>query len=133
MSHYYYVLPVSRVYCSSLLYDMSCNIRCRSDTTCSFIYTIISLIVLNVSFAVAPTVTLQQQLIGAPLGSVVSLDCAIESSPTALHFWSRGDGVVLHEVSKYLMQSSQSLASTSSSSPWPSYRTQVGPHHFVLN
>ena len=58
--------------------------------------------------AVPPSVALHQQLIGAPLGSTVSLDCTIESSPTGLHFWSRSDDTVLHEAAKYIMQSSSS-------------------------
>lgn len=79
---------------------------------------------------VAPSVTLHQQLIGAPLGSTVSLDCSIESSPMALHFWTRSDGSVLHEASKYLMQSSSFngpviVPSASSPPTWPSFRTQV--------
>ena len=81
---------------------------------------------------VPPSVTLHQQLIGAPLGSTVSLDCTIESSPAALHFWSRSDGTDLHEAAKYLMQSSSSIgpvvtpAMAGASQPtWPSFRTQV--------
>lgn len=86
------------------------------------------------TFLVAPSVSLQQQLIGAPLGSTVSLDCQIESSPTALHFWSRSDGTVLHEASKYLMQSTSggvggvvavSTGPSTYSTSWPSFRTQV--------
>lgn len=85
----------------------------------------------NVRLTVPPSVTLNQQLIGAPIGSTVSLDCAIESSPAALHFWSRSDGTVLHEASKYVMQSSSStgpvIVPTMAASPttWPSFRTQV--------
>ena len=105
--YYYYYYDYNSCLCCCCIYTMQCN------------------------DAVAPTVTLQQQLIGAPLGSVVSLDCTIESSPTALHFWSRGgdDAMVLHEVSKYLMQSNSpattTLAAASSTAPWPSFRTQV--------
>nr|CAH0103261.1 unnamed protein product [Daphnia galeata] len=81
---------------------------------------------------IPPSVTLHQQLIGAPLGSTVSLDCTIESSPAALHFWSRSDGTDLHEAAKYLMQSSSSIgpfvtpAMAGASQPtWPSFRTQL--------
>ncbi|XP_046457264.1 neurotrimin-like isoform X1 [Daphnia pulex] len=87
---------------------------------------------ISLSVEFPPSVTLHQQLIGAPLGSTVSLDCTIESSPSALHFWSRSDGTDLHEAAKYLMQSSSSVgpvvtpAMAGSSQPtWPAFRTQL--------
>ena len=55
------------------------------------------------AFAVAPTVSVPHQLVGAPLGSSVTLDCHLESSPSALHFWSREGGTVLHNATKYRM------------------------------
>lgn len=85
---------------------------------------------ISLSVEFPPSVTLHQQLIGAPLGSTVSLDCTIESSPAALHFWSRSDGTDLHEAAKYLMQSSSSIGpiatpTSSSQTSWPAFRTQL--------
>jgi hypothetical protein len=102
----------------------------KSDLCVSFVF--ISGWMWSWRSIVPPSVTLHQQLIGAPLGSTVSLDCTIESSPSALHFWSRSDGTDLHEAAKYLMQSSSSIgpvvtpAMAGSSQPtWPAFRTQV--------
>ena len=63
------------------------------------------------------------QLVGVPLGSTVSLDCHLEASPLALHFWNREDGLVLHESAKYQMQSVPGSASSTSLSP--TYRTHL--------
>ena len=38
----------------------------------------------------------------APLGSTMTLDCNLESSPSALHFWSREGVTVLHNATKYI-------------------------------
>jgi len=72
---------------------------------------------LSVEFA--PSVSVPNQLVGVPLGSTVVLDCHLESSPLALHFWNREDGLVLHESAKYRMQSLSGPSAT------PTYRTHL--------
>ena len=47
------------------------------------------------------------------------LDCHLESSPLALHFWNREDGMVLHESTKYRMQSISGPSAT------PTYKTHL--------
>ena len=42
-----------------------------------------------------------QQLVGAPLGSTVTIECWLEAHPAALHYWAGQDGQVLHDVKKY--------------------------------
>ena len=51
--------------------------------------------------AVPPMVWVPQQLVGAPLGATVTIECWLEAHPAALHYWSRPDGQVLHDPSKY--------------------------------
>ena len=77
--------------------------------------------------SVPPTISVPHQLVGAPEGSTVTLDCYLESSPSALHFWNRDDGIVLHEANKYRMQSLAVGLSSSGSNPssGPSYRTHL--------
>ena len=70
-------------------------------------------------FIVAPSVSVPNQLVGIPVGSTVMLDCHLESSPLALHFWNREDGLVLHESAKYRMQS---LTGPSAA---PTYKTHL--------
>lgn len=72
---------------------------------------------LSVEFA--PSVSVPNQLVGIPVGSTVMLDCHLESSPLALHFWNREDGLVLHESAKYRMQS---LTGPSAA---PTYKTHL--------
>lgn len=72
---------------------------------------------LSVEFA--PSVSVPNQLVGIPIGSTVMLDCHLESSPLALHFWNREDGLVLHESAKYHMQS------MSGPSASPNYKTHL--------
>lgn len=37
--------------------------------------------------AVAPTVTVDNQIVGVPLGSNVTLGCIVESSPKSINVW----------------------------------------------
>ena len=42
---------------------------------------------LKIVFAVSPLIWIPQQLVGAPLGTTVKLQCHIESSPRAISYW----------------------------------------------
>lgn len=46
-----------------------------------------------------------QQLIGSPLGATVTIECWLEAHPAALHYWARPDGQVLHDPTKYRIES----------------------------
>lgn len=46
------------------------------------------------SFPVAPSVRPTSQLLGAPLGSDVQLECTVESSPMPVSYWLKGGRVL---------------------------------------
>ncbi|XP_023227170.1 lachesin-like [Centruroides sculpturatus] len=50
-------------------------------------------IMLKVNFA--PMIWIPNQLIGAPLGTEVTLDCNLESFPRSITFWTRGGTMIL--------------------------------------
>ncbi|EFN74723.1 Lachesin [Camponotus floridanus] len=56
------------------------------------------------------------QLVGAPLGYAVTLECYTEAHPTSLNYWAREDGLMIHESSKYKATSSPDT---------PSYKTHM--------
>lgn len=56
------------------------------------------------------------QLVGAPLGYSVTLECYTEAHPTSLNYWAREDGLMIHESSKYRATSSPDR---------PSYKTHM--------
>lgn len=47
-------------------------------------------IVYNVAVVVAPSVRAPSQLLGAPLGSDVQLNCQVEASPAPVSYWLKG-------------------------------------------
>ena len=51
--------------------------------------------------AVSPNMNIPHQLVGAPLGFSVALECHIEAHPAALTYWTRGAGHMLHEGPKF--------------------------------
>lgn len=44
------------------------------------------------------------QLVGAPLFYNVTLECHTEAHPTSLNYWTKDDGHMIHESSKYHME-----------------------------
>jgi len=66
--------------------------------------------------AVPPMLWIPHQLVGAPLGYSVTLECYTEAHPTSLNYWAREDGLMIHESSKY---------KTTSSPDRPSYKTHM--------
>lgn len=51
--------------------------------------------------------SIPHQLVGAPLGYLVILECYTEAHPTSLNYWTRGDeGRMIHESRKYKITSS---------------------------
>lgn len=66
--------------------------------------------------AVPPMLWIPHQLVGAPLGYSVTLECYTEAHPTSLNYWAREDGLMIHESSKY---------KTTSLPDRPAYKTHM--------
>lgn len=56
---------------------------------------------------VPPMVWIPQQLVGAPVGYNVTLECFIEAYPISLNYWSKDDNDMIHDSSKYKLVFSQ--------------------------
>ncbi|XP_076675466.1 lachesin isoform X2 [Andrena cerasifolii] len=56
---------------------------------------------IKVSVDFPPMLWIPHQLVGAPLGYNVTLECYTEAHPSSLNYWTREDGVMIHESSKY--------------------------------
>lgn len=46
-------------------------------------------------------VWIPQQLVGAPIGYNVTLECHIEAYPISLNYWSKDDDDMIHDSNKY--------------------------------
>ncbi|XP_075214999.1 lachesin-like isoform X2 [Lycorma delicatula] len=71
---------------------------------------------IKVSVDFPPMLWIPHQLVGAPLGFNVTLECFTEAHPTSLNYWTRDDGHMIHDSSKY-------RANTEVGSP--SYKTHM--------
>ncbi|PSN48457.1 hypothetical protein C0J52_18928 [Blattella germanica] len=49
----------------------------------------------NLCAAVAPVVKVPNQLLGAPLGTNVSLECHVEAFPNTINYWVKNRGEML--------------------------------------
>ncbi|XP_022920985.1 neurotrimin-like isoform X2 [Onthophagus taurus] len=56
---------------------------------------------IKVSVDFPPMLWIPHQLVGAPLGRPVSLECYTEAHPSSLNYWTREDGQMIHESRKY--------------------------------
>ncbi|KAF7989828.1 hypothetical protein HCN44_008502 [Aphidius gifuensis] len=56
---------------------------------------------IKVSVDFSPMLWIPHQLVGAPLGFSVTLECYTEAHPTSLNYWTRDDGRMIHESRKY--------------------------------
>jgi len=59
-------------------------------------------VVVNVHFY--PIIQVHNQLIGAPMGSNITLDCLVEASPKPIYYWARDTGEYLMPSDKYRME-----------------------------
>lgn len=50
---------------------------------------------INIFFAVAPTVKVPNQLLGAPLDTDVQLECYVEAFPNTINYWVKNRGEML--------------------------------------
>ncbi|XP_024876126.1 lachesin-like [Temnothorax curvispinosus] len=71
---------------------------------------------IKVSVDFPPMLWIPHQLVGAPLGYSVTLECYTEAHPTSLNYWAREDGLMIHESGKY---------KTVSLPDRPSYKTHM--------
>ncbi|XP_049834060.1 lachesin-like [Schistocerca gregaria] len=62
-------------------------------------------IVLSVHFA--PSVKVPNQLLGAPLGTDVQLECYVEAFPNTINYWVKNRGEMLLDGPKYLVRESR--------------------------
>ncbi|XP_011300704.1 lachesin isoform X1 [Fopius arisanus] len=60
---------------------------------------------IKVSVDFSPMLWIPHQLVGAPLGFAVTLECYSEAHPTSLNYWTRDGGPMIHESKKYKMTS----------------------------
>ncbi|KAI9553893.1 hypothetical protein GHT06_019163 [Daphnia sinensis] len=78
-----------------------------------------------VSVDFPPMVWVPQQLVGSPLGATVTIECWLEAHPAALHYWARPDGQVLHDPTKYRIESINGVTAAvpqqHMNATWPSY------------
>ncbi|XP_022824651.1 neurotrimin-like [Spodoptera litura] len=58
-------------------------------------------IILNVNFS--PTVIVPNQLLGAPLGTDVILECTVEAYPNTINYWLKNRGEMLLDGPKYVI------------------------------
>jgi hypothetical protein len=56
---------------------------------------VFELILLSFLSAVAPVVKVPNQLLGAPLGTNVSLECNVEAFPNTINYWVKNRGEML--------------------------------------
>ncbi|XP_058796821.1 lachesin-like [Phymastichus coffea] len=71
---------------------------------------------IKVSVDFPPMLMIPHQLVGVPLGYSVTLECHTEAHPTSLNYWTRDDGVMIHESKKYKVLSTPDK---------PSYKTNM--------
>ncbi|XP_021921564.1 lachesin-like isoform X1 [Zootermopsis nevadensis] len=63
-------------------------------------------IILNVNFA--PVVKVPNQLLGAPLGTDVQLECYVEAFPNTINYWVKNRGEMLLDGPKYSIRENRS-------------------------
>ncbi|XP_043501747.1 neurotrimin-like [Polistes fuscatus] len=71
---------------------------------------------IKVSVDFPPMLSIPHQLVGAPLGYSVKLECYTEAHPTSLNYWTREDKHMIHDSSKYKVVSTPEV---------PSYKTHM--------
>lgn len=59
------------------------------------------LFIYDFSISVPPMLWIPHQLVGAPEGFNVTLECFSEAHPTSLNYWTKSDGQMIHVSQKY--------------------------------
>ncbi|PZC85174.1 hypothetical protein B5X24_HaOG202359 [Helicoverpa armigera] len=60
------------------------------------------------SVPVSPTVIVPNQLLGAPLGTDVVLECTVEAFPNTINYWLKNRGEMLLDGPKYVISEERS-------------------------
>lgn len=47
-------------------------------------------------FPVHPVIQVPNQLVGAPLGTDVTIECHVEASPKSINYWVKDTGLLFH-------------------------------------
>ncbi|XP_076032494.1 lachesin-like [Oratosquilla oratoria] len=55
-----------------------------------------------------PMMSIPHQLVGAPLGYSITLECAIEAHPSSLTYWTNDEGQIIHQSIKHKISETQS-------------------------
>ncbi|KAL0270862.1 UNVERIFIED_CONTAM: hypothetical protein PYX00_008133 [Menopon gallinae] len=63
-------------------------------------------VMLNVNFA--PSIKIPNQLLGAPLGTDVLLECHVEAFPNTINYWMKNRGEMLLNGKKYIIDEERS-------------------------
>ncbi|KAL0273385.1 UNVERIFIED_CONTAM: hypothetical protein PYX00_006063 [Menopon gallinae] len=63
-------------------------------------------VILNVNFA--PVIKVPNQLLGAPLGTDVQLECYVEAFPNTINYWLKNQGEMLLDGPKYMIKENKS-------------------------
>ncbi|XP_073821177.1 dpr-interacting protein zeta isoform X2 [Musca autumnalis] len=71
---------------------------------------------IKVSVDFPPMLLIPHQLVGAPEGFNVTIECFTEAHPTSLNYWTRGEGPIIHDSTKYKVESSIGV---------PTYKTHM--------
>uniref|UniRef100_A0A1A9V9M6 Ig-like domain-containing protein n=1 Tax=Glossina austeni TaxID=7395 RepID=A0A1A9V9M6_GLOAU len=71
---------------------------------------------IKVSVDFPPMLTIPHQLVGAPEGFNVTIECLTEAHPTSLNYWTRGEGPIIHDSGKFKVESSIGV---------PAYKTHM--------
>ncbi|XP_030377830.1 lachesin [Scaptodrosophila lebanonensis] len=71
---------------------------------------------IKVSVDFPPMLLIPHQLVGAPEGFNVTIECFTEAHPTSLNYWTRGEGPIIHDSHKYKVESSVGV---------PAYKTHM--------
>ncbi|KRF80992.1 uncharacterized protein Dvir_GJ14067, isoform E [Drosophila virilis] len=71
---------------------------------------------IKVSVDFPPMLLIPHQLVGAPEGFNVTIECFTEAHPTSLNYWTRGEGPIIHDSYKYKVESSVGV---------PAYKTHM--------
>jgi hypothetical protein len=53
-------------------------------------------------------IRIQNQMVGASIGSIAILDCYVEAFPNAVTYWEKSDGRVLEKGEKYQIATKES-------------------------
>lgn len=71
---------------------------------------------IKVSVDFPPMLLIPHQLVGAPEGYNVTIECFTEAHPTSLNYWTRGEGPIIHDSNKYKVESTIGV---------PTYKTHM--------